>query len=90
MQGFVDGAADGHDLTHRFHGGGQVGDGAGEFFKGEAGDFRDDIVDGRFKRRGRDLGDVIVQLIQRVADGEFGGDFRDGEAGGFGGQRGRP
>ena len=49
LQGFVDGAADGHNLADRFHRGGQVGCAAGEFFEGEARDLGDDIVDGGFK-----------------------------------------
>ena len=86
LQGFVDGAANRHRLTHRFHGGGQVRDGAGELFKGKARDLGHDIVNRRLKAGGRHLGDVVVQLVQRVADRQFGGDLGDGEARGLGRQ----
>jgi hypothetical protein len=38
------------------------------------------------KRRGL-AGDVVAELVERVADGELGGDLGDGEAGGLGGER---
>ena len=87
---FVESAADGHRLTHRFHRGGEFRLRSGELLEGEAGDLGDDIVDGRLKARRGHLGDVVVQLIQRVADSELRGDLGDGEAGGLRGQRGRP
>ena len=77
------GATDGHNLTHRFHCGGQMRLRPRKFFKREAGNFGDDIVDAGFKRGRRNAGDVIVQLVQRIANGKFCGDFGDGEAGGF-------
>ncbi len=83
----VDGAADGHHFAHGFHRGGQFGLGAGELFKRKARDLGDDIVDGRLERGGGDFGDVIVQLVQRVADRQFGRDLGDGKARGLGGQR---
>ena len=88
LQGLVDGAADGHRLAYGLHGGGQVRLGAGEFLEGEFRDLGDDVVDGRLEGRGRHTGDVVVQLVQREAHGEFCGDFRDGEAGGLGRERG--
>jgi len=85
----LEGLADGHGLAHGFHRGGQQGVGPGEFFKGEARDFGDHVIERRFET-GRGLSrDVIAQLVQRVADGQFGGDPGDGEAGGFGGEGGR-
>ena len=87
LQTFVDGAADRHCFTHGFHRGGQVGFGAGEFLKGEFRDLGDNIVDGRLERGRGHLGDVIVQLIQRVANGQLGRDFCNREAGRLGGQR---
>ncbi len=86
LHGFVEGAANGHGLAHGFHRGGQQRFGAGEFLEGEARNFGDDIVNGWLERGGGDFGDVIVQLIERVAHGEFGGDLGDGEACGLGGQ----
>ena len=59
--------------------GGQVRLGAGEFLEGEFRDLGDDIVDGRLEAGGRDLGDVVVELVERVADGELGGDLGDGK-----------
>ena len=57
--------------------------GAGEFLEGKARDFRDDVVDGRLEEAGRAAGDVVVELVERVADGELGGDLGDREAGGL-------
>ena len=51
--------------------GGEQGGRAGEFFEGEAGDFHHDVVDGGFEAGRRDAGDVVGQLVQRVADGEL-------------------
>ena len=82
--------ADGHRLAHRFHRGGQFGLRAGEFFKGEARDLRHDIVDGRLEGRRGDAGDVIVQLVQRIADRQLRRDLGDGKTGGLGRQRGGP
>ena len=49
-----------------------VGVGAGELLEGEARDLGDDIVDGRLERgRGRAAGDVVVEFVERVADGEL-------------------
>ena len=85
----MDRAPDGHGFAHRFHRGGQFGPGPGEFLEGKAGDLGDDIVDGRLEAGGGHAGDVVVQLVQRIADGQFCGDFGDRKAGGLGGQRGR-
>ena len=82
LQRFLEGAADRHDLADRLHGRGQHRLGAGEFLEGEARDLGHDIVDRRLEggRRGA-AGDVVVELVQRVADGELGGDLGDREAG---------
>ena len=88
LQRFVDGAANGHRLAHGFHRGGQVGLAAGEFLKGEAGDLGHDIVDRRLEAGRRHLGDVIVQLVQRIADGQFRRDLGNRETRRLGGQRG--
>ena len=74
--------------AHALHGGGQLVLGAGELLEGEAGNLDHAVVDGGFEGRGRLAGDVVAQFVQRVAHGELGGDFGDGEAGGLGGQRG--
>ena len=80
-------AADAHGLTHRFHRGGQGVIGAGEFLEGKAGRLDDDIVQGRLERRLGFAGDVILHLIQGVADGQFRGQLGNGETRGLGGQR---
>src|SRR5690606_28176931 len=60
---------------------------AGEFLEGEAGNLGDDIVDGRLEAgRGGAAGNVVFQLVERIADGEARRDLGDGEAGGLGGQ----
>ena len=89
LQRFLEGAADRHDLADRLHGGGQHRLGAGEFLEGEARDLGDDVVDRRLEGgRRRAAGDVVLQLVQRVADGELGRDLGDREAGRLRGQRG--
>ncbi len=88
LQGFLEGAAYGHDLTHRLHLGGQAGVGLGEFLEGEPGDLGDHVVDGRLERsRGDAAGDFVAQFVQGVAHRQFRGDLGDREAGGLGGQR---
>ncbi len=86
----MNGPADGHGFTNRFHRGGQAGLGARELLESEARYFGDDIVNGRFKTGWRHLGDVIVQLIQRIAYGQLGGDFGNRKTGGLGSQRRAP
>ena len=61
-----------------------------EFLKGKARNFGHHIIDGWLKGCGRDAGDVIIELIQCIADGEFGGDLGNREAGCLGGERRRP
>ncbi|AEM40103.1 hypothetical protein KVU_0264 [Ketogulonicigenium vulgare WSH-001] len=86
---FVEGAADGHHFADRLHGGGQLGLAAGEFFKGKARDLGHDVVDGRLERGGRDFGDIVVQLVQRVTHCQFRRDLGNRETGSLRGQRGR-
>ncbi len=68
--------------------GGEGGVGAGELLEGEAGPLDDDVVDGGLEAGGCDAGDVVVDLIEAVADREAGGDLGDGKAGGLGGEGG--
>ena len=85
---FLEGAADGHHLADRFHLGGQAGIGLREFLEVEARHLGHDIVDARLERgRGAAAGDLVLQLVQGVADRQLGRDLGDGEAGGLGGQR---
>ena len=59
-----------------------------ELLEREARDLGDHVVDASARtRRCRAAGDVVAQLVQRVADRQLGGDLGDREAGGLGGQR---
>jgi len=90
LQGLLEGAADGHDFTHRFHLGGQAGVGFREFLEGEAWQLGHDVVDRRLEgRRGAAAGDVVLQLVEGVTNGQLGGNLGDREAGGLGSQGGR-
>ena len=87
LQAFLEGAANRHHLADRFHGGGQRRRGAWEFLEGEARDLRHHIVDGGLEGGGRRaLGDVVVEFVERVADGELGRDLGNREAGGLRGK----
>ena len=52
-----------------------------ELLEGEARDLGDDVVDGRLEAGRRLARDVVPDLVERVADGELGGDLGDREAG---------
>ena len=81
LQAFGEGAADRHRLADRLHRGGQHRLGAGKFLEGEARDLGDDVVDGRLERGRRGAaGDVVGDLVERVADRELGGDLGDRES----------
>ena len=88
LQRLGEGAADRHDFADRLHRGGQDRLGPGKLLEGEARYLGDDIVDGRLERgRCRAAGDVVVELVEGVADGELGGDLRDRKAGRLRGER---
>ena len=61
--------------------------GAGELLERPPGHLGDDVVDGRLEAGRRLPGDVVGDLVERVADGELGGDLGDREPGGLRGQR---
>ena len=88
LQRFLEGAADGHGFAHALHGGGELVLGSGELFKGEAGNLDHAVVDGGLEAGHGLAGDVVGNFVERVADGELGGDFGDGEARGLGGESG--
>ena len=88
LQALGEGAADGHDLAHRLHRGGEIGLGARVLLEGEAGDFGDDVVDGGLERGGGGASDVVHQLVEGVADGQARCDLGDGKAGCLGGEGG--
>ena len=88
LHGLLESATDGHGLAHRLHLSGQPGIRPRELLEGETRDLGDHVIDGGLERRRRTAtGDLVLELIQGVAHRQLGGDFRDGEAGGFGSQR---
>ena len=89
LHGFREGTANGHGFPHRFHGGGEGGRRAGEFFKSETRDFYHHIINGGLKTGRRHLGDVVRQFIKRIANGELRRDLGDGKASCLGSERGR-
>ena len=82
-QRFLEGAADGHHFADGLHLRAEALVGAGEFFELPLGDLDDDVVDGGLEAGRRGLGDVVLDFVERVADGQARGDLGDGEAGGF-------
>ena len=87
LQALLEAAADGHRLADRFHRRRENGVRALVLLEGEARDLGDDIVDRRLERGGRHAGDVIVEFVERVADGELCGDLGNREAGRLGRKR---
>src|SRR6202021_190695 len=84
LQALLKGAPDRHHLADRLHRGGQRRGGAGKLLERKARNLGDDIIDGRLERgRRRAAGDVVGDFIERVADGELGGDFGNRKAGGL-------
>ena len=84
---FLERAPDGHDLADRLHARGQRVVGALELLERETRHLHDAVVDGRLEARRRRLGDVVDDLVERVADGQARGGLRDGETGRLAGQR---
>ena len=88
LQRLLEGAPDGHHLAHGLHLGREAIVRGRELLESEAWDLRDHVVDRRLERGGRPAsGDVVLQLIERVANSELRGDLRDREAGGLRGER---
>ena len=87
LQRLLEGPADRHRLADALHRGGEQRLGARELLEGEARHLGDDIVDRGLERGRRRAGDVVQQLVERVADGQARRDLGDREAGGLGGQR---
>ena len=85
----LEGAADPHRLADRLHLRAERRVGAGELLEREAGELDDDVVERRLEARRRRLRQVVRDLVERVADGELGGDLRDRVAGRLRGERGR-
>ena len=76
-RGLAEVAADAHRLAHRLHLRRQRPVGARELLEREARRLHDDVVDRRLERGRRRAGDVVRDLVERVADGEAGRDLRD-------------
>ena len=87
LQGLLKGAPDRHSLADRFHLRGEDVFGLGELFESEARHLDHNVVDGRLETRGRLAGDIVGNLVERVADGEFGRDLGDRKAGGLARER---
>ena len=80
LQAFLERAADRHHLADRLHRRGQRRACARKLLEREARDLGDDVVDGRLERgRRRAAGDVVGDLVQRVADRELCCDLGDRE-----------
>ena len=88
LQGFFEGAANGHHFADRFHLRAESAIGAGELFELPFRNFHHDIIYSRLETSRRFLGDVVGDFIEGHANGEAGSNFGDGEAGGFAGESG--
>src|SRR6516225_7158664 len=86
LQRFFEGPADRHRLADRLHLRRQRRIGVGELLERPARNFGDDVVDRRLEAGRRLAGDVVLELVKAVADGELGGDLGDREAGRFRGE----
>ena len=88
LERLLEGAAHGHHLAHRLHLGRQAAVGSREFLERKTRDLGDHVVDaGLERRRRRTAGDLVTQLVQRVAHGQLGRDLGDRETRGLGSQR---
>ena len=88
LQRFLEGSADGHHFADRLHLRRQAVVGQRELLEGKARHLGNDVVDrGLERRRRRTAGDVVLQLVERVAAGKLGRHFGDREAGRLRGQR---
>ena len=88
-EGLLKGAADRHNLAHGLHARGERGVGTLELLEGKARHLDHTVVDCGLKAGGRCLGDVVDDLVERVAHSQARGGLGDGETRGLGGQRGR-
>ena len=80
LQRLLERAADRHDLADGFHLRRQPVGGLRELLEREARNLRHDVVDRRLERgRRRAARDLVLELVERVADGELGRDLRDRE-----------
>ena len=84
----LEGASDCHCLAHGLHLRAETFVCTWEFLEREARHLDDDIIERRLEAGGRHFGDVVLQLVERIAHGEKGGDLRDREARRLRGERG--
>ncbi len=73
-------AADRHRLADRLHLRAEHGLRRRELLEREPRPLDDDVIDRRLERCRRDARDVVVELVERVADRELRGDLRDRKA----------
>ena len=85
----LEGAADGHRLADGLHLGAEAPVGARELLEGEARNFHDHVVERGLEAGRSHLGYVVLELVERVADGEERGDLGDREASRLRRERGR-
>ena len=88
MQALLERPANGHRFAHAFHLRGERGVGLREFLERKPRHFGHDVINRRLEARGGFARDVVFDFVEQVADGEFGGDFRDGKSRGLGRERG--
>src|SRR5580704_3453846 len=90
QQRFLECAPDGHHFADRLHLWPQRFVGAGEFLELPFRNLDDHVVERRLEAGGSLARDVVWNLVERVADGKFGGNFRNRKTGGFRGESRRP
>ena len=88
-EGLLKGAADRHNLAHGLHARGKRGVGTLELLEGKARHLDHTVVDCGLKAGRRCLGNVVDDLVERVAYSQARGGLGNGETRGLGGQRGR-
>ena len=88
LEGLLERAADGHRLADGLHLRAEVRVCGWELLERETRHLHDHIVERRLEAARRLARDVVAQLVERVADGEEGGDLRDREARRLRGERG--
>ena len=88
-ESLLKGTTDRHDLAHGLHARGERGVGALKLLEGKARHLDDAVVDRGLKAGGRGLGDVVDDLVERVAHGQARGGLGNGKTRGLGGKRGR-
>ena len=81
--------ADGHDLARGLHLRAEAAGRADELVKRPLGELHDDVVERRLKAGAGLAGDVILNFIERVAEGDLRRDLCDRVAGRLRGERGR-